>query len=160
VVVRHRVKGKKLSRSTNARRALYKNLLTALFEKEAIVTTYAKAKAIQGQADKIINKARQGTLAARRFVYAFLNTKESTHHLFEEILPRIKGRKSGFTRIIKLGARRGDQAPMVRLELVDRAEKEEEKKEKKEKKKKEDKKGTEKEKAKSKPKPKKEPKKK
>ena len=142
--MRHRVKGKKLSRSTNARRALYKNLLTALFKNEFIVTTQAKAKAVQGQADKIINKAKQGTLASRRFVYAFLNTKESAHHLFEEILPRVKGRKSGFTRIIKLGTRRGDQAPMVRLELVDRAEKEEEKKEK----------------AKSKPKAKKEPKKK
>jgi len=158
--VRHRVKGKKLSRSTNTRRALYKNLLTALFKNEFIVTTQAKAKAVQGQADKIINKAKQGTLASRRFVYAFLNTKESAHHLLEEILPRLKKRKSGFTRIIKLGARRGDQAPMVRLELVDRAEKEEEKKEKKEKKGKEDKKGTEKGKAKSKPKPKKEPKKK
>ena len=157
--MRHRVKGKKLSRSTNARRALYKNLLTAFFKNEFIVTTQAKAKAVQGQADKIINKAKQETLAARRFVYAFLNTKESAHHLFEEILPRLKGRKSGFTRIIKLGARRGDQAPMARLELVDKTEEKEEGEKEKKGKGKKDKKETEKEKSKSKPKAKKEKKK-
>ncbi|MCA1554666.1 MAG: 50S ribosomal protein L17 [Chloroflexi bacterium] len=111
--------GKKLSRSSGARRALFKSLLTELFKNERIETTEAKAKAVRGQAEKLITIARRGDLAARRRVYAELASTEVAKKLVEEIAPEHKARKGGYTRMYKLGPRKGDAAEMVLLELVE-----------------------------------------
>jgi len=116
--MRHRRIGKKLSRSTNARKALFVNLLTTFFENGKVVTTQAKAKAIQGKIDGLINKAKQPNLISRRFIYSFLKTPTGAQKLIKEIAPRYPNRKSGYTRLIKIGSRRGDQAMMVKLELI------------------------------------------
>jgi large subunit ribosomal protein L17 len=116
--VRHRVGGKKLSRSTGARKALFKSLLTELFRNERIETTEARAKAIRGQAEKLISTARRGTLAARRSVYAELSSAEVAKKLVDEIAPEFKDVKGGYTRIYKLGPRKGDAAPMAIIELA------------------------------------------
>jgi large subunit ribosomal protein L17 len=117
--VRHRVAGKKLSRSTGARKALFKSLLTELFRNERIETTEAKAKVIRSQADKLITLARRGDLAARRKVYAELASADVAKKLVDEIAPEYKARKGGYTRVYKLGPRKGDAAPMALLELVE-----------------------------------------
>jgi len=116
--MRHRQAGKKLNRSTNARKALFINLLTAFFENGKMVTTQPKAKAIQGKIDGLINKAKQPDLTNRRFIYSFLKTPKSVQKLIKEIAPRYPDRKSGYTRLTRIGSRRGDQAMMVKLELI------------------------------------------
>ncbi len=120
--MRHRVAGKKLSRSSGARKALFKSLLTELFRNERIETTEAKAKAMRGQAEKLISIARRGDLAARRHVYAELSSTKVAKKLMEEIAPEFKDRKGGYTRIYKLGPRKGDAAPMALIELVEKLE--------------------------------------
>jgi large subunit ribosomal protein L17 len=120
--VRHRVGGKKLSRSTGARRALFKSLLTELFRNERIETTEAKAKAVRAQAEKLISIARRGDLTARRRIYAELSSTLVAKKLMEEIAPEFKGRAGGYTRIYKLGPRKGDAAPMALIELVEKIE--------------------------------------
>ena len=94
------------------------NLLTTFFENGKVVTTQAKAKAIQGKVDGLINKAKQPDLISRRFIYSFLKTSKSAQKLIKEIVPRYPDRKSGYTRLIRIGSRRGDQAMMVKLELI------------------------------------------
>lgn len=116
--MRHQVAGKKLSRSTGARQALFKNLLTDLFRNERIETTEVKAKVIRSQAEKMITMARRGDLASRRRVYSQLNSTEVAKKLFEEIAKDYQNVKGGYTRIYKLGPRKGDAAPMALLELV------------------------------------------
>ena len=116
--MRHRVGGKKLSHSTGERKALFKSLLTELFRNERIETTEARAKVIRGQAEKLITTARTGDLASRRRVYAELSSTEVAKKLVEEIAPEYKGVKGGYTRIYKLGPRKGDAAPMAIIELV------------------------------------------
>ena len=123
--MRHRVKGRKLNRNMAQRKALFRRLISSLFLKEEIKTTLPKAKAIKGLIDRLITKARKGTLHNQRLVHAFLQNKKATKRLIEKIAPRFKKRISGFTRIVRLGKRRGDAAEIVRIELV---EKEEEKK--------------------------------
>ena len=120
--MRHRVAGKKLSRSSGARKALFKSLLTELFRHERIETTEAKAKAVRGQAEKLISIARRGDLAARRHVYAELSSTQVAKKLMEEIAPEFKDRNGGYTRIYKLGPRKGDAAPMALIELVEKLE--------------------------------------
>jgi large subunit ribosomal protein L17 len=116
--VRHNVAGKRLSRSSGARRALFKGLLTDLFRNERIETTEAKAKAIRSQAEKLITIARRGDLASRRRIQSELASPQVAKKLFEEIAKEYKERKGGYTRIYKLGPRKGDAAPMAMLELV------------------------------------------
>jgi large subunit ribosomal protein L17 len=94
------------------------NLAASLFAAEAIVTTEAKAKALRPVAEKLITKARDGSLAHRRQVISFLRDEEMAAKLFEEIAPRYEERPGGYTRILKLGNRHGDNAPMARIELV------------------------------------------
>ena len=117
--MRHQIAGRKLARSTDQRRALFKSLMTELFKHERIETTEAKAKAIRGQAEKLITMARRGDLASRRRVYAALSSKDVAKKLVDEIAPEYKDRDGGYTRLYKLGPRQGDAAPMVLLELVD-----------------------------------------
>ena len=136
--MRHRVAGKKLNRSTGHRRALRRNLVTALLCHERIETTEAKARAVRGQAEKLITLAKRGLVAeqedpargvhARRVAAGRLNRWLSDpdgtrvdvlKKLFEDIAPRYKDRPGGYTRVYKLGPRKGDAASMVLLELVE-----------------------------------------
>jgi large subunit ribosomal protein L17 len=122
--MRHRIKGKKLGRDTKHRRALFKNLIAALVLKEQIKTTESKARAIRGLVDKLLTRGKAGTLHARRLIAAFLANKRAVNKLVDELAPRFKSRSGGFTRMIRLGRRRGDNAMMVRLELVEKPKKE------------------------------------
>lgn len=118
--MRHQVKGRKLSRNTHQRRALFRSLLNSLIRYETIKTTEAKAKAIKGQLDKLMTLSKKGTLAARRQAFAFLTDKETVHKLFTELAVRSKARASGFTRLVRLGRRLGDNAMLCRVEFIDR----------------------------------------
>ncbi|KPJ70649.1 hypothetical protein AMJ51_01330 [Microgenomates bacterium DG_75] len=124
--MRHRLAGKKLSRSRSHRKALFRNLLSALILRGEIKTTESKAKAISRLFDRLTTKGKKGTLHARRIVAAFLNNKQAVNKLVDEIAPRFKDRPGGFTRMIRLGRRRGDDAMMVKLELLEKPEPEEE----------------------------------
>ena len=136
--MRHRVAGKKLNRSSGHRTALRRSLVTALFHHERIETTEAKAKAIRGQAETLITLAKRGLAAegedpsrgihTRRLAAGRLNRwltepdgtrVDILEKLFGEIAPRYMNRLGGYTRIYKLGPRKGDGAPMVLLELVE-----------------------------------------
>lgn len=125
--MRHRVAGKKLGRSKDQRRALRRSLLNAFFEHGQIKTTDAKAKLIRAEAEKIITKAKQALahpepereVHARRLVYARLgNNRRSTEMVFDEYAPRFVDRPGGYTRVFKLGPRKGDGAQMVLMELL------------------------------------------
>ena len=114
-----KVFGSKLSRNSNSRRALFRSLIVSLILNEKIETTKAKAKAVQGQIDKLFNKASKGDVHNRRLVLSYLaNEKTATDKLFGELKELTKVRKSGFTRIVNLPNRKGDNAAVVRLELV------------------------------------------
>ena len=120
--MRHRKDGFKLGRLTQHRWALFRNLLVALFRHERITTTEAKAKAVRGLAEHMVTLARRENLHARRQVLGMVPDAGTVATLFDRIAARFSDRNGGYTRIIKLGPRRGDNAPMVLLELVDRAE--------------------------------------
>lgn len=118
--MKHRKSGKKLGRNIKQRKALFKSLLTNLIFKEQIKTTEAKAKAIRPLVDKLMIKAKEGSLSYRRQVMAFLSHKKATNHLFDVIAPQTKKRTSGFTRVVRLGKRRGDNTMMAKIEFVDK----------------------------------------
>lgn len=120
--MRHRVAGKKLGRDKDHRKALFKNLITSLILHEEIKTTEAKAKAIKRLADKLVSQARTGTLHARRIIAGFLTDQKAITKIVDVLGPRFKKRKGGFTRIVRLGPRKGDAAPMVKMELVEKDE--------------------------------------
>ncbi len=111
-------KGPRLGKDPAHQRLLLANLAAHLFEAEAIVTTEAKAKALRPYAERLITKARRGSVHDRRQVVAKLHDKQVTHKLFAEIAPRYVDRSGGYLRILKLGPRPGDSAPMARIELV------------------------------------------
>jgi large subunit ribosomal protein L17 len=119
--VRHRRKGRKLGRDASHRKALYANMCGALFEHGRIQTTEAKAKELRPIAEKLITLARKDPMnvAAQRQAVAFLRSKDSVHYLFHTVGPRFTERPGGYTRIVKLGPRLGDSAPMAYIELVD-----------------------------------------
>ena len=115
----HRIGGRKLSRKQGPRLALYKNLTVSVLRYERIKTTEAKAKEIRGRGEKMITLAKRGDLSARRAVIAeFPNEPLVVTKLFDEIAPKYADRTSGFTRIVHLGQRLGDSAPIVQIELV------------------------------------------
>jgi large subunit ribosomal protein L17 len=116
--MRHRVAGRNLSRSTEQRWALYRNQVTSLLDHERITTTEAKAKEVRGLAEKMITLAKDGGLASRREALAFVTDKRVVDKLFAEIAPSYADRNGGYTRLLKLGPRAGDSAPMVKIELV------------------------------------------
>lgn len=111
-------KGRRFGGSSSHQKAMMANLAASLFAAEAIVTTEAKAKAMRPIAEKMITKAKKGGLHNHRQVVAFLGDKEMASKLFDEIGPRYADRPGGYTRILKLGPRQGDNAPMARIELV------------------------------------------
>jgi large subunit ribosomal protein L17 len=94
------------------------NLAASLFEAGAITTTQAKAKALRPYAERLITKAKKGGVHQQRQVVARMHDKDAAHRLFTEIAPRYAERSGGYTRILKLGPRPGDMAPMARIELV------------------------------------------
>jgi large subunit ribosomal protein L17 len=116
--MRHKVTGRSLGRDSGHRKALYRNLVTALLQHEKIVTTEAKAKEVRGMAEKIITLGKQSGLHSYRQALAFVTDKKVTDKIFSELGPRYKERAGGYTRIVKLEPRLGDNAPMVQLELV------------------------------------------
>lgn len=119
--MRHRLSGKKLSRTSQQRQALFKSLLQALILKEKIITTEAKAKVLKRLMDKLMTVGKKGTLAARRQILALLPDKESGHKLFNVLVPRAGTRTSGFTKSVRLGSRKGDNTMAVQVEFVDKA---------------------------------------
>ena len=116
--MRHGVAGRKLSRPTGSRRALFRNLITDLLRYERIRTTEPKAKEIQAQAEKMITLGKRGGLHARRQALAELYDQRVVQKLFDVLGPRFAERPGGYTRIVKLGPRLGDAAPMAIIELV------------------------------------------
>jgi len=118
----HRKTGRKLSRTSAHRKALLRNMVTSLFEHEQIRTTDAKAKELRGVADRMITLGKRGTLHARRQALQTIRSKEVTSKVFDELADRYRERSGGYTRVIKIGQRAGDAAPMSIIELVDRNE--------------------------------------
>jgi large subunit ribosomal protein L17 len=119
--MRHGRDGFKLGRLTQHRWATFRNLLVALFRHERITTTEAKAKAVRGLADRMITLAKREDLHARRQVLSMVPDAAVVGRLFDSVAARFADRNGGYTRIMKAGIRPGDGAPMVLLELVDRA---------------------------------------
>jgi len=117
--MRHRVRGRKLGRTTAHRKALFRNQLTALFTHDRIVTTLAKAKELRPLAERMVTLAGTGTLPARRKVMTMVSDKEVVRRLFDEIAPRFTDRPGGYTRVMRLGRRRGDGAELAIIEFVD-----------------------------------------
>ena len=117
--MRHRVAGKKLGRTTSHRIALFRNMATALFEHDRIITTEAKAKALRPIVEKLITHAKANDLHHRRLAAITIQDKTVLKRLFDEIAPRCSKRNGGYTRIIKMGFRPGDAAFKACLELVD-----------------------------------------
>ncbi|EGO65323.1 50S ribosomal protein L17 [Acetonema longum] len=109
---------RKLGRDSSARKALLRSILTSFFAHGRIETTEAKAKETASLADQMITLAKRGDLHARRQVLSFLMDEEVTKKLFDIIAPKYQERQGGYTRVLKLGPRRGDAAPMAILELV------------------------------------------
>jgi large subunit ribosomal protein L17 len=116
--MRHRKAGVKLKRDISGRRALLRGLVTNVIEEERITTTVPKAKAAKPLVEKMITLAKQDTLHARRQAAAFLVKKEAVTKLFEKLGPRFNQRNGGYTRIVKIGWRKGDGAETAKLELV------------------------------------------
>ena len=111
-------KGRRFGGDAAHQKAMFGNLVASFIAAEAIVTTEAKAKALRPVVEKCITAARKGGLHQHRQVVAFIRDKDMAHKLFEEIAPRYVDRPGGYTRILKLGPRPGDNAPMARIELV------------------------------------------
>lgn len=131
--MRHRVSGKRLKRNMAHRRALLRNLVTSLLEKERVRTTLAKARATRPLAEKMITLSKKDTLHTRRQALRFIFKKDIVKKLFDEIGPRFSERPGGYTRIVKLSPRAGDGAEMAMIELIGSEFKKKEKKKGKEK---------------------------
>ena len=117
--MRHRVRGRKLGRSPAHRKALFRNQLASLVREERIKTTLHKAKELRPIAEKVVTQGKRDTLHARRLVNRMLPERQLVKKVFEEIAPRFQERPGGYTRIIKLGPRRGDGAEMAVIEFVE-----------------------------------------
>ncbi len=118
----HQIAGRHLGRNSAQRKALFNGLVTQVLQHERIETTEAKAKAVRSDVEKMIGYAKRGDLHARRLALRTINDKKVVEKLFDKLGPRYKDRNGGYTRIVKLGPRKGDAAEMVLLELVDREE--------------------------------------
>jgi large subunit ribosomal protein L17 len=117
--MRHAKKGRKLGTDASHRTAMMRGLARALFLNERIKTTEARAKEVRSLVDRIIGWGKRGDVHARRLALAELNDRDLVHKIFADIAPRFAEREGGYTRILKLGPRKGDAAPMVIIELVD-----------------------------------------
>ena len=117
--MRHNKAGRRLGRTTSHRIAMFRNMVTSLLNHERVVTTDAKAKEIRSVAEKMITLGKRGDLHAMRQAAAYIREKSVVTKLFSTIAPRYKDRQGGYTRIIKLGQRLGDAAPLSLIELVE-----------------------------------------
>lgn len=117
--MRHNKAGRRLGRTTSHRIAMFRNMVTSLLNHERVVTTDAKAKEIRSIAEKMITLGKRGDLHAMRQAAAYIREKSVVTKLFSTIAPRYKERQGGYTRIIKLGQRLGDAAPLSVIELVE-----------------------------------------
>ena len=111
-------KGKRFGGDAAHQKAMMANLVASLIAAEGIITTEAKAKALRPIAEKVVTKAKKGGVHNQRQVISYIRDKDMAHKLFEEIGPRYADRNGGYTRILKLGTRHGDNASMARIELV------------------------------------------
>lgn len=118
--MKHRVSGKKLNLDRNKRKALFKSLINSLVIQGQIRTTLAKAKVIRRLVEKLITKGKEQTLHSRRLIAAFLQNNKAVNKIVDELGPLFKKRPGGYTRIVRLGNRQGDDAMMVKLELVEK----------------------------------------
>ena len=118
--MRHLKAGRKFGRTSAHRKALFRNLVGALIQRERISTTLAKAKELRGKVEKTITLGKKGTLHARRQAFKLVPAKDAVQKVFGPLAERYANRPGGYTRIIRIGNRRGDDAPMVYIELVDR----------------------------------------
>lgn len=118
--MRHLKKGRHLHRSSSHRKALLKNLAVSVLTNERVQTTEAKAKEVRRLIDRVITWGKRGDLHARRLAVRQVRSRTVVKKVFDELAPRYRERPGGYTRIMKLGYRHGDNAPMVVLELVDR----------------------------------------
>ncbi|MFT7156296.1 MAG: large subunit ribosomal protein L17 [Parvicella sp.] len=117
--MRHGNKVNNLSRKVGHRKAMLSNMASSLIEHKRIVTTLAKAKALRGYVEPLITKSKNDTTHSRRVVFSYLKSKEATAELFRDVAPKVMDRPGGYTRIIKLGNRLGDNAEQAMIELVD-----------------------------------------
>lgn len=118
--MRHRKKGRSLSRKPQHRKATLRNLATSLFRHERIRTTEAKAKELRPFAEKLVTLAKQDDVHSRRRAGRHIQDREILTKLFDDIGPRFEGRDGGYTRVLKLGARKGDGAEIALIELIER----------------------------------------
>jgi len=118
--MRHLKSGRKLNRTSSHRKAMWSNMVTSLLLHERVHTTDAKAKELRRWADRMVTLGKRGTLHARRQALAFVRSRSVVAKLFDDIAPRFRDRPGGYTRITKLGARRGDAAPVSVIELTER----------------------------------------
>ena len=116
--MRHRKKGRKLSRHPSHKKATMRNMATSLFRHERIETTPAKAKELRPYAERLITLARRGDVHSRRLAASKIQDREVLGKLFDDIAPRYADRPGGYTRVLKLGSRKGDAAEMSLIELV------------------------------------------
>jgi len=120
--MKHRIKGKKLNRTSSHRKALFKNMAQAIIKHEQIITTLPKAKTMKPIVDKLITLGKKGTLHARRQAFSKLRDESMVTKLFGTLAPRYADRNGGYTRVLRAGYRYGDAAAMAVIELVDRDE--------------------------------------
>ena len=116
--MRHKKKGNHLGRTTSHKKALMRNMAAQVLEHKEIKTTVAKARELRGYVERLVTYGKKGTLHHRRLAFKFLQSKDAVKGLFNEVAPTFETREGGYTRIIKLGSRRGDGAPMSILQLV------------------------------------------
>ena len=117
--MRHQKSGRKHGRTSSHRQAMFRNMAVSLFRHEQIRTTLPKAKELRRVAEPLITMAKNPTMARRRLAFARLRDKDIVGKLFDELAPRYKTRPGGYTRILKCGFRRGDNAPMAYVQMVD-----------------------------------------
>lgn len=117
--MRHKLDGRKLGRPAAHRWSLYRNLVTELLKHEKITTTLPKAKEARGLAEKMITLGKEGSLASRRRALAFIYDDKIVDKVFSFYAPRYKSRPGGYTRVLKLGRREGDNAPVALIEMVE-----------------------------------------
>ena len=120
--MKHKIKGKKLNRTSSHRKALFKNMAQAIIKHEQIMTTLSKAKTMKPIVDKLITLAKKGSLHAKRQAYSKLRDDKMVTKLFGTLAKRYVDRAGGYTRVLKAGYRYGDAAAMAVIELVDRDE--------------------------------------
>lgn len=118
--MRHKIKGTKLNRTSSHRKAMFANMATSLVMNEQIKTTLTKAKALRPYIEKLVTKAKYGSLAARRDIISRIKDKKAADKLMSVLSERYKARPGGYTRIVKNGSRYGDMAPIAYIEFIDR----------------------------------------